>query len=66
MLLDPTSPRRERPLDRWYELVIATVDAPPPERIGGRVYVRFDLGVEPIAWRLLRSAHQLVLKAPNV
>ena len=66
MLLDPTSPRRERPLDRWYELVIATVDAPPPERIGCRVYVRFDLGVEPIAWRLLRSARQLVLKAPNV
>jgi putative peptide zinc metalloprotease protein len=42
---------------------------PPPEReynVGGRVYVRFDHGREPLAYRWYRSIRQLFLKKFNV
>ena len=66
MLLDPTSPHRDRPLDRWYEIEVRADSAAPPERIGGRVFARFDLGAEPLAWRLLRSARQSLLRGLHV
>jgi putative peptide zinc metalloprotease protein len=34
--------------------------------VGGRVYVRFDHGQEPLAWRWYRSASQLFLRRFNV
>jgi putative peptide zinc metalloprotease protein len=42
---------------------------PPPERfynVGGRVYVRFDHGREPLAYRWYRSLRQLFLRRFNV
>jgi hypothetical protein len=36
------------------------------KRIGGHAFVRFDLGAEPIAWRLLRRARQTVLRLFDV
>ena len=66
MLLDPASPRHDRPLDRWYEVVVGTPDPLPASRIGGRAFVRFDLGAEPVAWRMLRSLRQTLLQALNV
>jgi putative peptide zinc metalloprotease protein len=66
MLLDPSSPGHDRPLDRFYQIELAAPKTEVLERIGGRVYVRFDHGDEPIAWRVLRGARQLLLRALNV
>ena len=65
ILLDPASPRRERPLDRWYEVVIRATGDVPPQRLGARVFVRFDLGSEGLGWRLLRTARQLLPRLLN-
>ena len=66
ILLDPTSPHHDRPLGRWYEIEVRANNATPVQRIGGHVFVRFDLGAEPIAWRILRSLRQSLLKAMHV
>lgn len=66
MLLDPSSPNHDRPLDRFYQIELAVSHSNEFERIGGRVFVRFDFGAEAIAWRLLRNARQLLLRALNV
>ena len=34
-------------------------------REGGRVFVRFDHGDEPIAWWVVRGVRQMVLRAFN-
>jgi putative peptide zinc metalloprotease protein len=34
--------------------------------VGGRVYVRFDHGLEPLVWRWYRGARQLFLRRFNV
>jgi len=65
MLLDPTSPRHDRPLDRWYEVVLRA-EGTVAERIGGRAYVRFNLGAEPVVIRLWRAGRQALLAALNV
>ena len=53
MLADPTSPRGERPLDRWHGIDLAAQTGTQAdtlsERIGGRVFARFDHGTEPVA-----------------
>jgi putative peptide zinc metalloprotease protein len=66
ILLDPSSPNHDRPLDRFYQVELAVPDSHMLERIGSRVFVRFDHGDEPIAWRVLRSVRQLLLRAINV
>ncbi len=66
MLLDPNSPHHDRPLDRWFEVVVRPLDGVPPERIGARAYVRFGLGAEPVAWRMLRGARQALMRVLNV
>jgi putative peptide zinc metalloprotease protein len=66
MLLDPTSRSHDRPLDRWYEVVVRPIGGLPLERIGSHAFVRFDLGSEPIAWRLVRGARQTLLRLLNV
>ncbi len=66
MLLDPSSPNHDRPLDRFYQIELAVPDSNLLQRIGSRVFVRFDHGDEAIAWRALRSVRQLLLRALNV
>ena len=45
-------------------------DISPPDawvfNVGGRVYVRFDHGREPLVWRWYRAARQLLLARFNV
>ncbi|MFO1100575.1 MAG: peptidase M50 [Xanthobacteraceae bacterium] len=65
ILLDPSSPNRDRPLEQFYQVELAVPRA-KLARIGGRVFARFDHGEEPIAWRFLRNARQLLLRALNV
>jgi putative peptide zinc metalloprotease protein len=66
ILLDPSSPNHDRPLERFYQIELAVPDSHAVARIGGRVFARFDHGDEPIALRLIRSARQLLLRALNV
>jgi putative peptide zinc metalloprotease protein len=66
MLLDPTSKTHDRPLDGWFELVVRPAAGSPLERIGSHAFVRFDLGAQPIGWRLLRHARQAMLRLLNV
>jgi putative peptide zinc metalloprotease protein len=61
----PTDPRQgDTPtaLGRWFEFELEL----PAERsraLGERVYVRFEHGWEPLAWRLLRSVRQMFMKS---
>ncbi len=70
MLADPTSPKHDRPLDRWYAFDIALpdadADAAAASRIGEHASVRFDLGRQPIAWRLVLWGQQLMLRTFGV
>jgi putative peptide zinc metalloprotease protein len=66
MLTDPSSPGHERPLDRWYEFEIVLADTAAVERIGEHAHARFDLGGEPLAWRLFRGARQALMRTLGV
>jgi putative peptide zinc metalloprotease protein len=61
----PTDPRQaDAPtaLGRWFEFELEL----PAERsraLGERVYVRFEHGWEPLAWRLFRSVRQMFMKS---
>jgi putative peptide zinc metalloprotease protein len=66
MLLDPTSKTHDRPLDRWYELTVRPIAGAPLERIGSHAFVRFDLGAEPVVWRLVRHLRQTMLRLFDV
>ena len=65
MLTDPSSPGHDRPLDRWFAFDIALSDT-AQLRIGAHAAARFDLGGEPVAWRLARGTRQLVLRTLNL
>ena len=64
MLVDPSSSRHDRPLDRWFEfqLRLPPASASSPQRIGEHAAVRFDLGAEPVAFRIIRSVRQILLR----
>jgi putative peptide zinc metalloprotease protein len=65
MLLDPTSPKQQRPLDKFYEVELQ-LDGKAVDHIGGRAFARFDHGAEPLAWRGLRALRQLFLRVVHV
>ncbi len=65
ILLDPSQPDRQRPLNKFYEIDLR-LDGAEITRIGGRAYARFDLGAEPIAWRGMRAVRQLFLQVVHV
>ncbi|TAK46506.1 MAG: PqqD family peptide modification chaperone [Betaproteobacteria bacterium] len=59
--LDPQAARDMKALRTHFEFEIELLAAPPAGR-GGRVYVRFEHGTEPIAQQLYRSVRQLFLR----
>lgn len=61
---DPADKDGTRTLDPVFLLDLA-VPARLPERIGGRVWVRFDLGYEPLGVRWARQGRQLLLRHFN-
>ena len=61
---DPADKDGLRTLDPVFLLDLA-VPARLPERIGGRVWVRFDLGYEPLGVRWARHGRQLLLRHFN-
>jgi putative peptide zinc metalloprotease protein len=64
--LDPTDPQQVRVLARLLHLEISPTRPVSVTALGGRVYVRFDHGFEPIAWRLYRATRQVFMKRLNV
>jgi len=64
--LDPGDREQMRALTRLLHLEVEPVEPHPVEAIGGRVYVRFDHGEEPLAGRLYRGLRQLFLRRLNV
>jgi putative peptide zinc metalloprotease protein len=60
-VLDPAAKDRDRILEDIFEVNISAPQEVAVERWGERVWVRFDHGASPIAWRLYRAARQLFL-----
>jgi len=66
VMLDPRDPKNLRTLTKSLHLEIHPAEPMPVTEMGGRAYVRFDHGSEPLAWRLYRDLRQLFLKRFNV
>lgn len=62
--VDPADKQGLRTTEPVYLLDVA-VDAPLPERIGGRVWLKFDLGHEPLGLQWARRVRQLLLRHFN-
>lgn len=62
-------PRDMMGIKTFQKIFLFDIELPPPARlynVGGRVYVRFDHGKEPMFWRWYRGIRQLFLKRFNV
>ncbi len=64
--VDPTDPQQMKVLAKLLHLELRLRSPRPVEAMGGRVYVRFDHGEEPLARRIYRNVRQLFLKQFNV
>jgi putative peptide zinc metalloprotease protein len=60
--LDPTKTDAPRALETQFQIELRVAPQEARMNIGERVYVRFDHGAEPVAWRLWRSLRQLLLR----
>lgn len=58
---DPADPEHLRTLEPvfWFDVALPTA---PIQRIGGRAWVRFDFGMEPLAFQWAHSLSQLLLQ----
>src|SRR5262249_7371409 len=66
LALDPTDKEGRKVVQRFFQV---DVQLPANQRrvhVGGRAYVRFDLGWKPIGYQWYRSARQLFLSRLNV
>jgi putative peptide zinc metalloprotease protein len=64
--VDPRDQRGVKAVQPVFQAELAIPRPPDFETLGGRVYVRFDHGVESLAARGFRSLRQLFLKRLNV
>lgn len=62
--VDPTDSAGVTILEDVFHLELQLEE--PVSRLGGRVYVRFDHGLEPLAWQWYRSLRQLFLSRFHV
>ena len=58
---DPGDSKGLRTLEKIFQIDLALPEQARPERIGGRVHVRFDHGAEPLAYQWYRSLRQLFM-----
>jgi putative peptide zinc metalloprotease protein len=58
---DPRQSDAPMALARWFEFELE-LPGKPSRALGERVYVRFEHGWEPLAWRVGRSVRQLFMK----
>lgn len=66
IVVDPSDPRHMKVLANLLHLELRAESSRRVDELGGRVYVRFDHGREPLAERLYRSVRQVFLKRFNV
>ncbi|MCJ2038383.1 peptidase M50 [Methylobacterium sp. J-059] len=59
--VDNGNPQKPQALQSLFVFDVRIPGGIPFNALGERVYVRFDLGSEPIAWRVLRSVRQTFL-----
>jgi putative peptide zinc metalloprotease protein len=64
--VDPLDPDGLRTLERVFQLDVSLPAAAAAREIGGRVYVRFDHGAEPVGWRAFRAVRRLFLRRLGV
>ncbi|MEP9378771.1 peptidase M50 [Aquabacter sp. CN5-332] len=64
--VDASKPDAPRALESLFQFELQVPGLSATERIGGRVYVRFDHGWEPIGFRMVRALRQLFLREFNV
>lgn len=64
--VDPSDSEGLKPLDQLFQFDVEPVTGIDGFKIGGRVYVRFNHGFEPLAFQWYRSIRQLFLKRFNV
>jgi putative peptide zinc metalloprotease protein len=62
VVLDPAHTDKPKPLETLFHFDLRATDAHLPPLLGERVYIRFDHGTEPIAWRIARDIRQLFLR----
>jgi len=63
--VDPGDQRGVKALEKLFQLELALPQAAQNAKFGGRVYVRFDHGWEPVAYRWVRAVRQLFLSEFN-
>ena len=64
--IDPSDQEGLRPIEKQFQFDIEPVGPVENVFIGGRVYVRFNHGFEPLAFQWYRSLRQLFLRRFNV
>ncbi len=63
--VDPHESKAPKTLNSWFEFELE-LPAAQAFVLGEHVYVRFEHGTEPVAWRLYRSVRQLFMKRFSV
>ena len=64
-VVDPHESKEPKTLNTWFEFELE-LPATQAFVLGEHVYVRFEHGSEPLAWRLYRSVRQLFMKRFSV
>lgn len=64
--IDPTDPEGMKAFAKLLHLELKPASMEAVSALGGRVYVRFAHGVEPLAFRMYRKVRQVFLKQFNV
>ncbi len=64
--LDPSDPEKMKALAKVLQLELRVASPIRVSTFGGRTYVRFDHGEEPLIWRIYRNLRQMFLKRFNV
>jgi putative peptide zinc metalloprotease protein len=59
--LDPQDAKKAKTLNSWFEFELE-LPATHAYVLGEHAYARFELGSEPLAWRIYRSVRQLFLR----
>jgi putative peptide zinc metalloprotease protein len=66
LAVDPRDPEGASTVEKVFEVDVEIAQASPSPIFGGRVYLRFDHGLESLAARWVRSLRQLFLSRLDV
>jgi putative peptide zinc metalloprotease protein len=64
--VDPTDGEGRKAVQKYFQVDVQLAGEKRPVNIGGRAYVRFDHGWEPLAFQWYREARQVFLSRLNV